>query len=100
MVIAVLKFGLGNQLFQYALGRALAEHHRTLLLLDVTRFAYIKERDLDLSKLRIRARLLPDPVAKLLSADGGTNRLKTLVKSFASRVCPTRIDREKGYDAS
>lgn len=100
MVIAVLKFGLGNQLFQYALGRALAERHRTPLLLDVTRFSYIKERDLDLPKLRIRARLLPDPVAKLLSADGGTNRLKTLVKSLASRVCPTRIDREEGYDAS
>jgi hypothetical protein len=38
MVIVKLIGGLGNQLFQYAVGRQLAEVHKTELLLDVTEF--------------------------------------------------------------
>jgi hypothetical protein len=37
MVIAQLKGGLGNQMFQYAAGRRLAEKHHTDLLLDLSR---------------------------------------------------------------
>jgi hypothetical protein len=36
MVTVKLKGGLGNQMFQYAAGRALAEKHRVPLLLDVS----------------------------------------------------------------
>ena len=35
MIISWLTGGLGNQMFQYAAGLALAEHHRTVLKLDV-----------------------------------------------------------------
>lgn len=35
MIITSLSGGLGNQMFQYAAGLALAEHHRTTLKLDV-----------------------------------------------------------------
>jgi len=38
MIITSLKGGLGNQMFQYAAGLALAEHHRTVLKLDVSWF--------------------------------------------------------------
>lgn len=36
MIITWLTGGLGNQMFQYAAGLALAEHHRTVLKLDAT----------------------------------------------------------------
>jgi hypothetical protein len=35
MIIVRIMGGLGNQMFQYAMGRRLAEHHNTELLLDV-----------------------------------------------------------------
>jgi len=38
MIISRLTGGLGNQMFQYAAGLALAEHHRTTLKLDVEWF--------------------------------------------------------------
>lgn len=38
MIISRLTGGLGNQMFQYAAGLALAEHHRTVLKLDVNWF--------------------------------------------------------------
>src|SRR5262245_18756322 len=38
MIITWLTGGLGNQMFQYAAGLALAEHHRTVLKLDVSWF--------------------------------------------------------------
>ena len=36
MIITKLKGGLGNQLFQYAAGRAVALHHKVPLKLDLT----------------------------------------------------------------
>ena len=38
MIIVKLIGGLGNQLFQYSLGRHLAEIHRTILKLDLSYF--------------------------------------------------------------
>lgn len=41
MIIVKINGGLGNQLFQYAAGRALAEHHQTELALDLSWFKNI-----------------------------------------------------------
>lgn len=38
MIIVKVFGGLGNQMFQYALARNLAEKHSTLLKLDLTGF--------------------------------------------------------------
>ncbi|MCF3648692.1 alpha-1,2-fucosyltransferase [Synoicihabitans lomoniglobus] len=45
MIITRLSGGLGNQMFQYAAGLALAAHHRTTLRLDVTRYHLDPERE-------------------------------------------------------
>lgn len=48
MIITKITGGLGNQLFQYAAGRALAEYHQTELKLDITDFSDYKIRNFDL----------------------------------------------------
>lgn len=54
MIIVKLVGGLGNQLFQYAFGRALAEKFQTELKLDTTDLQYSKNRDYALSPFRIK----------------------------------------------
>ena len=43
MIVTHLLGGLGNQMFQYAAGLALAEHRRTILKLDPSWFRYFSE---------------------------------------------------------
>ena len=38
MIVSILKDGLGNQLFQYAAGKALATFHGTTFKLDVSSY--------------------------------------------------------------
>ena len=56
MIIVRLRGGLGNQLFQYAAGKALAEYHRTELLLDSYTYNRHPYRKFELSKLNIYAK--------------------------------------------
>ena len=56
MIIVRLRGGLGNQLFQYAAGKALAEHHRTELALDLYTYSKHPYRKFELSKFNIDAR--------------------------------------------
>jgi hypothetical protein len=55
MIIVRLRGGLGNQLFQYAAGKALAEHHRTELKLDLYTYSKHPYRKFELSKFNIEA---------------------------------------------
>lgn len=57
MIIIRLKGGLGNQLFQYALGRAIAERSGRELKLDVSSYASDALRAFRLQHLSIRAQL-------------------------------------------
>jgi hypothetical protein len=61
MIIAQLLGGLGNQMFQYAAGRSLAERHRTTLILDTRALnrtpAGNTPRAFALDRFRIRARV-------------------------------------------
>ncbi len=98
MVISVLEHGLGNQLFQYATGRALAERLKTSLLLDKMRFAYNVTRDLEITRFRIRARMLPDRLADVLDAGGDAPGWKSSLNHLASRWITTFKDAQNGYD--
>lgn len=55
MIIVRLRGGLGNQFFQYAAGKALAEHHRTDLRLDLYTYTRHRYRKFELGKFRIDA---------------------------------------------
>ena len=55
MVIVKLIGGLGNQLFQYALGRKLSHRLSTTLKLDITAYASDPLRDYSLSPFNIKA---------------------------------------------
>ncbi|MCY7332475.1 MAG: alpha-1,2-fucosyltransferase [Pseudanabaena sp. CAN_BIN31] len=48
MILVKLQGGLGNQMFQYATARRLAEKHSTILKLDLTEFESYKLRKYDL----------------------------------------------------
>lgn len=99
MVIAALQYGLGNQLFQYAAARTVAARIGAPLFLDAAHYQYIQTRDLELRRFRVRARFLPDALAKLLTPEPGQNRVKTLLKTWASSAFRTLNDPEQGYDA-
>lgn len=53
MVIIKLMGGLGNQMFQYALGRHFALKHQTQLKLDISYFSTQKKRNYELSVFNI-----------------------------------------------
>ena len=53
--------GLGNQLFQYAAGRALADRTGTKLRLDACYFGVEKLRNFELDNFKIRAKVVHDP---------------------------------------
>ena len=55
MIIVALQGGLGNQMFQYALGRFLSLQNNTDLLLDITHYQEKKFRTYDLDSLCIHA---------------------------------------------
>lgn len=56
MIVVKLKGGLGNQMFQYAAGRALACRAGTELLLDTRGYGPAYNREFGLQKFRIAAR--------------------------------------------
>jgi hypothetical protein len=61
MIVSRIRGGLGNQFFQYAVGRALARRRKTKLLLDVEWFDRPDSlRTFDLHRYRIQARKLLD----------------------------------------
>ncbi len=64
MITVLLNGGLGNQLFQYATGRALAERHGVELRLDLSRLEHPEpgdtRRNFELSSLCINASIISD----------------------------------------
>jgi len=53
MLIIKLQGGLGNQMFQYAVGRALAEKNNTKFKLDISHYTDHKDREYNLNVFNI-----------------------------------------------
>lgn len=66
MIAVRLQGGLGNQLFQYAIGRALADRWQVELKVDLQSFAESSERCYGLDNFRIRAEVASAPESAAL----------------------------------
>lgn len=53
MIISHINGGLGNQLFQYAAGRALAEHHKVLFKIDKSYYDRVSHRKFEMDKFNL-----------------------------------------------
>ena len=87
MIITQLLGGLGNQLFQYAVGRALAAKHGTSLVLDTSTFASYALRTYALDHFNIEASLLSDEErARLGLSPAPTTRIGRVLRRVFGRV--------------
>ena len=66
MIITKLNGGLGNQLFQYAVGRQLAQQHNTELKLDITTFKEDRLRGYALSPFNINENIASEEEIQFL----------------------------------
>lgn len=82
MIVIKLIGGLGNQMFQYAVGRSLAEIHHTTLALDTTDSQQLQARPFDLGKLNARFEIAGPDIVKVTQG----NRWQRLFK----RIIPGR----------
>jgi Glycosyl transferase family 11 len=98
MVIAKLCGGLGNQLFQYATGRAVAIRTGAGLYLDRNDFDATNYRRFELEAFRLGCRVLPPRVAQFFDGKPGRSIFKRVGKHAASLRLNRLIDRCEGYD--
>jgi hypothetical protein len=76
MIITRIIGGIGNQMFQYAAGRALAEQHNVELKLDTRDYRFYTFRNFELNNFNIIAEMASDDeISKYL----GRNRTKYLM---------------------
>lgn len=74
MIIVRLIGGLGNQLFQYAVGRNLADRHKTKLKIDISGFETYKLHKYSLAPFNIREDIATaEEISQLTSANQGNS---------------------------
>lgn len=98
MIIVRIMGGLGNQMFQYAVGRQLATTHNTVLKLDISDFKDYKLHDYGLSAFKIKEIFATQEETKLFK-EPESGSLKKKLKKILRR--PSKLDithiREKQY---
>lgn len=101
MIISQIFGGLGNQLFQYAAGRALAVRHGTTLRLDTSAFRQYKLRSYDLRHFRIEASEMSVPELEALGLGvAKPGRLAHLARRLlGSPKVPVIKERGFGFDS-
>ncbi len=93
MIVVKLIGGLGNQLFQYAAGRALANYHKTDLALDTSHLKVISngaytQRKFELDKFNINASIAGEEALKNFNFDQNKfiGRLKKISPGLFNRM--------------
>lgn len=95
MIIVKLMGGLGNQMFQYALGRRLAHDIGCKLKLDVSNYSEYRDRSFQLHYFNIRAAVATKRELDIVFGRGLGGRLFSYVVKCAPSLCPEVIH-EKG----
>ena len=100
MIIIKIKGGLGNQLFQYAVGRALAIHHRLPLKLDLTIFKTYKLHRYLLDQFAIQAEIATED--EIIKLKGRNNVLFSALRKagLVKRKSYLKEKRSSYFDAS
>lgn len=83
MIITKIQGGIGNQLFQYAAGKSLANFHSTELILDLTYYNKTRYREYDLDRLNIKSHKKiknPNELEKILSRNRALSILSFPIK--------------------
>jgi hypothetical protein len=96
MIVMRLKGGLGNQLFQYALGRALSLSKNTTLQLDTSSFKSDTLREYRLDSFNIAASTSDQ--LPFFATDGRAKYFNTLIQGIRGLFSkPYQIIKEKGF---
>ena len=101
MIITKIKGGLGNQLFQYAVGRAVALHHKVPLKLDTTIFeTYKLHNGYRLDQFAIQAEIAADN--EIINLKGRNNVLFSALRKagLVKRKSYFKEKRSSYFDAS
>ena len=100
MIIIKIKGGLGNQLFQYALGRAVALHHKSPLKLDLTIFKTYELHKYLLDQFAIQADMATEN--EISELKGGNNLLFSALRKarVVKRKSYFKEKRSSYFDAS
>ena len=100
MIIVKIKGGLGNQLFQYALGRAVALHHKLPLKLDLTIFKTYKLHRYLLDQFAIQADIATEN--EIINLKGRKNVLFSALRKagLIKRKSYFKEKRSSYFDAS
>lgn len=104
-VVVCLNGGLGNQLFQYAMGRALSLRNGLPLILDLASFDYLRNQGgavdtvrsyaLEPFRLNVRTQCIGLPLPKTPGFIGRV--LRRIFRHLLRQQMGKRIYREKGY---
>src|SRR4051794_31278311 len=98
MIVSRLRGGLGNQLFQYAAGRAVAHRHRTGLMLDTSAMDTDALRWYALGHFRISASVVTqEERAKLGVRRAASGRIGRALERIAGSG-KIQIVRENGFE--
>lgn len=101
MIIVALKGGLGNQMFQYALGRRLSIDRGSPLLLDLRAFTRDPLRSFSLSCFCIAARVATDAdLANWPPQVGLTRHVRRLADTLTGRSTRVIVERKVSFDAT
>jgi len=85
MIISKVIGGLGNQLFQYAAARCLAQVRKTEVKLDLTGFQDYQLRNFDLNALNINVVIARNQEIDALKAKGTLQRLQSYLTPYNRR---------------
>lgn len=101
MIKVILSGGLGNQMFEYAAGRALSIHHNTELSIDLyllKKKTKATTRHYELSVFDIKPPIRTSILNKIAVKVFGTMHSKTIKKSFLNRLGIFRDEKAQYYD--
>lgn len=98
MIVSEILGGLGNQMFQYAVGLSLATKLNTDFRLDKTKFKGYKAHKFGLDTLRLSIDFM-DPADYFLleRSNSATRNIKEFVKSKKSNKPAVKVYRERGF---